>query len=359
MRQIPISMARRKTGTSLQDIANELDISRNAVSLALAGKPGISDALRQRIFDSAQRMQYQVKPRSTVPSSLNFLVLVPEFLSGENTFYTHIFSGIEQGLKAAGHHLMFASIPPSQYERSLLPPIFQSIQFAGILLIGALPLGYVKKIEGLSLPVVLVDHQLDGHPSHAVCITNSHGAHGLTQHLIEQGHRSIGFIGPINLTPGFYDRWVGYCRALEQAGIERNTAMEITESWPIDAMDDRALIRTALQALPKLPQAFVCLTDLIALSVMAVLREMGLRIPEDISITGFDDIQAAHLVVPALTTYRVPRIEMGREAARYICQLIKDPNLAPSQRSLYGSLQVRETVSSSIQHKEPPWTTGN
>ena len=337
-------MARRKTRISLQDIATELNISRNAVSLALAGKPGIGPELRQRIHDSAERLQYRGPTKASITKGLNFISLAPEFPAGENPFYTHIFSGIEQGLKSAGHHLMFASVTNNQYDDPRLPSIFQTIKFAGILLIGAFPARYIQKIQSSGLPMVIVDHQLENLPVHTVGCTNSSGMYQLTQLILNSGHTDIGFIGPIQLSRAYYERWTGFCRAMEQADVERNKQAEITESWPIDQIDNLEIIRSAMRNLPHIPRVFICLSDLIAMSVMVVLREMGLRIPTDVSLTGFDDIQAAHLTLPPLTTYRAPRLEMGREAARYICQLVAQPGLPPSQREMYGSLQIRESV---------------
>lgn len=335
-------MARKKTRISLQDIADQLSISKNAVSLALNGKPGVGDDLRRRILETAQELGYAGPSGESRETSFNFLALVPESPGDDGALYNHIFLGLERGLKEAGHHVMIANVGEAMIQAMTIPRIFKSFQFSGLILIGNLPEAYVRSLAATDLPIVLVDNASYGLRLCSVGGAQTEAAYQVTSHCLQRCPGAVGFIGPVGESNILFERWCGYRRALSDHGRGINPAIELTDS-PFVAPGE---LKSRILALPALPEAFFCATDLLAIQLSGIVSGMGLRIPGDISIAGCDDIQAAHLITPALTTYRTPRIEMGMHAADVIARLAagENPDELTLRTNLYGELMIRASV---------------
>lgn len=335
-------MARKKTGVSLQDIADRLSISKNAVSLALNGKPGVGEDLRKKVVDMARELGYAGPSGESREPSHNFLALVPENDTDDGALYNHIFLGLERGLKDAGHHVMIANVGPAMAEAGTLPRIFRSFRFAGLILIGDLPPGYIRSLVCTGLPLVLVDNSTYGLSLCSVGCAQAEAAWQVTSHCLERCSGTPGFIGPVEGSTKLFERWCGYRRALADHGRMADPALEITDNETFS----RGALKARIEALSVLPEAFFCATDVLAIQVAGIIAGMGLRIPQDVSLAGCDDIQAAHLVSPALTTYRTPRINMGRHAADLITRLAggEDPADITQRTDLYGELMVRQSV---------------
>jgi DNA-binding LacI/PurR family transcriptional regulator len=329
-------MARKKSGTSLEDIANQLAISKNAVSLALNGRPGVSEELRTRVLATASDLNYAGLPRTIRRAGLNFLALTIEQARAEGQIHNNIMWGVESGLKELGHRVMIASISPLMISQGVLPPIFKSFSFSGFLLIGPFTAAFVRTLRDMKLPIVLVDNQLLELPIHSVTPDDHEAAWQLTNHLVQRGCRRIQFVGDVLGRSVYWERWSGCERAQRMAGLD------CLPPWP--AHDWTSLVGMFDQ-MPQLPDALVGVNDELALMILQILRSRGIQVPQQVAVVGIDDIQAAHLTSPQLSTYRIPWVEMGREAAAMISSLsgAEHRPMAPVNRRLFGSLQIRES----------------
>ncbi len=338
----------RKPKISMKDIAAELSISKNAVSLALGNKPGVSQELRERIFEVAARLGYRGHLENRSDDSRKLLILAPEFNLEDRYFYPDVYLGIQKQAQVTGHFTMLAGVTPSMIEEKKPPAALVNFEFNGILTVGVIPHDYLSVIFERKIPVVAVDNFYDDLPVNTVVTANEEGAFAVTKHLIDLGHKDIGYVAPIENSASFFERYEGFMKAMIYAKLKVDRGLSILEPWSLASLGkNQGEIRSALKGMKRLPTAFVCGNDEIAIALMNILKsDHGKRVPEDISVAGFDDIDAARLYSPALTTYHVPRVQLGQEAVRFLLALIADSKRdhVITKRSLYGSLEVRAST---------------
>ena len=326
--------------TTMADIANELGISKNAVSLALRGKEGISEGLRRRIVETASALQYgglqQQKLRGCI------LALIPRRLATveSGAFYQQLCFHMEAYAQSQGLQLIISSVSEAEEENPRPPALLGSIRCIGLMTIGNLSKAYCTMIGGLGLRYVMVDQYYDSLIASSVTTANTAGAYQLTEHLIENGHSNIQFFGMRFRTASLNDRWAGYFRAMHdhKLPILRNTV-----TWCQDAggATERSLVKSALDQLEALPTAVVCGHDNIARDVILTLGERGLRCPEDVSVVGFDNIQTPEVLALNLTTYHTPKVNIAHTAIDLFMQTEND---LPRKVSIFGEIVFRSSV---------------
>jgi DNA-binding LacI/PurR family transcriptional regulator len=194
-------------------------------------------------------------------------------------------------------------------------------------------------------PVVLVNIDLPGFGAPAVVIDGFHAGYTMTRHLIAQGLRKIGFLANESWTQYVQTRYVGYRRALEEAGIEENPLWVMLEpdmhpdfQHPVNASH---ILTTQFLKSARGIEGVVCANDILALSCLDSAREMGLRVPEDLKVVGIDDFALS--AQSALTTYHVPFEELGRQSFQMLNRLIQGEQLSTAEPSLLGGTVVRKT----------------
>lgn len=194
-----------------------------------------------------------------------------------------------------------------------------------------------------NVPIVMVDRQLPQHPTDLVTTHNELGAELLVNHLIDLGHRRIGFVGIAGLET-IEDRWRGYRMAMQRRGIEVKDAwVRVSESTAYDC--GREAMQEILQLAPdRRPTAVFGANDVIAETCAIVAREQGLRLPEALSIVGFDDINPLPDRPVWLTTYAQPKELMGQQAVRLLMKRLHDPHRKTVTVMLEGKLVVREST---------------
>ncbi|NEW08936.1 LacI family transcriptional regulator [Paenibacillus sp. SYP-B3998] len=328
--------------TSMQDIADKLNISKNAVSLALNNKSGVSEQLRSRVLEAASQLNYRTEVRAKKKRS-NLLVLMPEHIHDDKFFYYEVCWSTEKRAKENGYNAIICSVAKDMENNLVLPEIYNEMLFKGVLLIGAFQLDYVSKLFESQLPLVTVDHYYHDLRLDAVITANAEEAHTIVNYLIKKGHQHIGFIGASPNNQNFRDRWYGYQNAMSAAGlnVDRNHCF-----FPSSSPEAHSTISTELtvhlKGMPSQPTAFFCVNDRMAILTIQLLSSEGIKVPDDISIVGFDDIEAASMISPQLTTIQVNREHLGFEAVDYLIRKI-DYGGSPAKISIYGNLIERDS----------------
>jgi DNA-binding LacI/PurR family transcriptional regulator len=311
-------MARRTRQPTITDIARRVGVSVSTVSRVINGKQDVSEATRQAILDVMRESGYRTSPvaRSLAGASTNLIGVYVRSMSLH--FSTALISGVVDCSDRAGYgSVLFAGANCLRgYASSLL---------------GTLPDGLLVISPGFDdvadlpfpetdSPLVLIE-QLDAHPRGVVLtVTNLEGEAELTRALVEMGHRRIAYIsGPERMASG-RARLEGYRRAMEEAGIGVDEAL--VRPGGFDQQSGRAGAR-ALLGLRDRPTAIIAANDFSAVGVLDAAREAGLRVPNDLSVAGFDDIPLAEHTTPPLTTVRQPLYEMGRKAAEVLIAWIE------------------------------------
>lgn len=335
----------RKKKVTMQDIADQLQISKNAVSLALMNKSGISEDLKAQIHQAAKELGYNRHLEKQQPAK-NILIMIPErIMSHEDKdhflFYHDLIWGLEGSVREKYGNAVIARIS-DHMERTLeLPQLFHELTYTGIILFGIVSKEYALKVQKYNIPLVLFDSYHREVACPAVTSANIEGAYEAVEFLIKSSHRKIGFIGPTNLTTSHDERWFGYLKAMmdhnlpidpkysltKSAGFQ-STREEIIDYW--DGMTDK-------------PTAIMCGNDRTALLLLELLHERQVRIPEDVSVIGFDDLEMSSISSPPLTTMRVNRTEMCAAVVDLLSQFSTYPNTM-IKWSVPPTLVIRESV---------------
>ena len=287
-------MAERKS-VSMQDLADKLGISKVTVSKALNGKEGVGEELKEKIFALARESGYVLPDYGKRKSKKVGIIMSPRFSSGDE------------------------GISPTT---ATLPSDMNTIQtrglFDGLIFLGILDKGVREQIAQIDLPKVYVDIYDQTHKSDSVITENIYSSYELTNYLIQQGHTDIGFVGTVGSTTSISDRYLGYLRRMLEEGISPKN------EWRIPDRSEEGIAIPLL--LPeKLPTAFVCNCDATAFKLVQTLKERGIRVPEDISVTGFDDSIYAQLCSPPLTTVAVDTDAIARLAAKRMIKHMNEP----------------------------------
>lgn len=313
----------REKRVSMQDIADKLNISKNAVSLALQDKKGVSDQMRYRVLQAAKEMGYgQYAEKSSADK--NILVLVPErIMSYQDNdhfrFFHDMIWGLEKSIRKRGFSAVIAPIDLEMESDLQLPRQCNEISCVGIILFGIVNEEYARLVWELDTPLVMLDSYHRNLPCPVVASANTEGAHEAVTLLFRSGHRKIGFIGPANLTTSHEERWLGYLSAMQELSLPLDLSMVMAHS--VGFQDTEQEIDSYLNTVNELPTAFFCGNDRIAYLLARQLRKRGLKVPEDISIVGFDDLHYEEESELGMTTMRVEKEKICEAAAEMLLTL--------------------------------------
>lgn len=324
----------------LSDIAEVVGVSTVTVSKALSDKAGVSDEMRAKIKEVADELGYVTK--STVKSHLletnNIGIIIPGRFFENSSFYWQFYHRIVSLLSEYGYFSMLEIIT-GEAEKSLeIPKLIQDQKVDGIILIGQAHRGYIDHIAQLPVPSIVLD-SYDAHTEYDTVISDGYyGMYILTDYLLKMGHRRIGFVGTILSTSSITDRYFGYCKALLEAGIQPNP------EWIIPDRGESEKILSEFNLPENLPTAFACNCDLTAYYLINQLNERSIKVPEDISVVGFDNYLYPQLSDVAITTYEVNMDDMVKCCVDNLLKKIKNEYYIKGTCIVTGSLIIKESV---------------
>jgi DNA-binding LacI/PurR family transcriptional regulator len=319
--------------SSADEIARLLGVSSATVSRALNDRPGVGSDLRERILSKARELNYKppISGRGFATSqTFNigfFLHQKPDIPASADPFYTDILHGAQRVISQSEYHLSFEVLSDETLAK---PGDFRFVRerrIDAMMLAGPdIPAGFVTAMVNSALPVVLLDNRLAYSPVNCVNSDDEGGAYRAARYLIDCGHRAIGILAGPAEWPSTARRLVGYQRALSERGL---TAQII--HMPLTSIETgRQALRTLLETHPD-TTAVCAVNDSMAIGAIRETRALGLRVPDDLSVIGFDDIEWATLIDPPLTTIRIPRQQMGKEAAHRVLMLLQNTDLLASE----------------------------
>jgi len=337
----PDGLKRSARRPSIKDIARLAHVSHPTVSRALQNSPLVNPRTAAKIQKIAEQAGYRASAvaRGLVTRQTRTIGLVVTTVA--DPFTSEVFSGIEQEAHNRGYCVFLAeSNADPQREREVVRT-FAERRVDGIIVtssrVGAL---YLPLLSELMVPIVLVNNQHPGTFVHSVMICNLEGGRTAANHLIGLGHRRIAYMGDQFGYQSDAERMAGYREALETAGIPFTQKLLVHgDGRPEAAM--RAMDQ--LLALPHPPTAVCCYNDMSALGALRSIRLHGLRVPEDISVIGFDDLFFASYTQPPLTTVRQPMRRMGQLAMENLFKLLSGDELEISIK-VEAELIVREST---------------
>jgi len=331
-------MAKKVT---MDDIARKLGISKNTVSLSLRDMPLISDKTKELVYRTAEEMGYEYKRRSAVreenrTSSGNICLLVPRNIRNIE-FFSLLQFGIEKEAKKHNLNILLNYVDENGFE---VPSCITENAVDGIIMLGCLPKESVESVKSYGRPIVSVDNYYDNILLNYILTDNISSSFNMTEYLIKRGHEKIGFFGNINLSSSFYDRYLGYYKALQVYGLK------IPEEWVIknNVSDYSALLEHLKAGKADLPTAFVCVNDVHALRLINTLGDISVHVPQEISVAGFDNIPQSEEGKPKLTTMHVYKEAMGEAAVLRLIDVIENNLELPEKILISTELIERESV---------------
>lgn len=331
---------------TIRDVARRAGVSAGTVSRSMAGRPGVHEATRQRVMEAVEALQYTpnlAAQRLSTGKHLSIAVIVPFFTSAP---VSARLNGAVSVLANSPYDLIIHSIQTPEQRASCFELIPHRRQADGVLIISLSPRDdqEVASLRRAAVPVVLIDSDHPGVTSlPRVVMDDVAGGRTATEYLLQLGHRRIGFVGDRTDNPFHFiwsrDRQSGYRHALESAGCTPIPSLA-GEGEPSRA-GARAAARTLL-ARPDRPTAIVAANDTRAIGVLEAARELGLRVPEDLSVIGYDDIEIAELV--GLTTIRQPLGRSGQRGMQLLLDRLVGGVVEPVREVLPVELVVRGTT---------------
>ena len=321
-----------KNRVSMQDIADSIGVSKVTVSKVLRGKSDVSEAMSRKIAAAAERLGYVYGGKKE--NQLRIAVLSAEhFLGGNECFYVRLYRHLSEEFEKLNIDPILSVIDFKSETELLVPEKLKSRETDGIVLLGQFSKAYVERVMSLGIPVVFLDFYYDGFDATSINTDNFFSEYEMVNRLIHMGHTKIAFVGTLSATSSIQDRFLGYYKALIEHRIPLSQKWIFSDREP----DGRYL---DIDFPEEMPTAFACNCDEVALRMIRRLTEKGWRVPEDISVTGFDDSLRSG---PGITTVRVDLEGMAHAAAKAMMREIGG-NRQKNRVLIKGEIILRESA---------------
>ncbi len=342
-----------KKSTTIHDLAEILGVSATTVSRALSNRGRMKAQTRQRIVEAARKYDYRpsLVAQTLASQRTNMLGVVVPMIG--DTIYSQLVRGVEQVAFERGYNITLCNTDMDiQREKDYLDMLNRR-RVEGIVVVpfGKRELGddaHFLEAESRGIPVVIMEEELPNTSLTQVLMAGREGGKRLVNHLLELGHCRIAFVRqmPEPWKTNSQKRLQGYQDALGEAGIAFDPQLILTVDNTNGGEFGVKELTACLQK-PSRPTAIVVEHDFLAAQYMAMILKMGLKIPEDVAIVGFDDVEIASLVVPPLTTMRAPSGAVGHRAAELLFERIEKGDAMPNwprQESIPYKLVVRQST---------------
>lgn len=332
--------------TTLKDVAQMAGVTPATVSYALSGKRPISEETKIRIEDAIKALDYvpDLNARGlSMRDSKLIGVVVPQTEPGErlmfeNTFYSEVLGSIEYYARQRGYHILISATDANESYLTLA----KKRNLDGIIVIGMYPDEFYQQMKKTQIPIVLIDSYCDDHYYHNIRIDDAYGSYIATKYILDCGHKNIAFFsGQIKENGVMKKRLLGYQQALKEYGIPFDKKFVFEGQIHYNSGIEMAnhFLDSDIQA-----TAIVAAADIVAIGAMKGLYELGVKVPDDVSIIGFDDLKISSYLTPGLTTIRQQISLKGQKAVELLLKHIEDPSLLKQEEILPLQLVERGSV---------------
>ena len=347
------------TKVTIQDIANELQLSRNTVSKAINNTGVLADATREKILRKAAEMGYKqfaylplfqedtakAAEQSILPSDKREIaMLTTQFLSSSH-FSSMMLDRFQSEIEHLHSCTTIHRISPIELKEKKLPSSLNIERTAGIICIEVFDYDYAQMLCDLDVPLLFVDTPvMDMRPplkADRLYMENRIEVQNAVAHMVQRGKKRISFAGDKNHCQSFFERYMAYKDAVEYFGLTEGLS---TCAMPSGQQNYPVSLYETIRRFKTMPDAFVCANDFVAMDLVKALNELGYSVPDDIWVCGFDDSQEASYFAPRLTSIHIHGQIMGYTAANLLMTRIEEPSL--NYRTVYTetNLILREST---------------
>ena len=333
---------------NVRQIAKQAGVSISTVSLVLNSKPGVKQATRDRIAALLVENGYEIRTPAEEPvdtASMRTILFIRYcglncVMEPKDEFLIRMMAGVEQQAQKLGYQLQLTNADHTNLDVVLASA---SGNAAGAVLFATeLEESLLYKLNACEIPLVMMDAVLPPAHRNAVTVDNMEAMEQAVQYLHSLGHTEIGYLHYGIRTGAIPERERGYYAVMRELGLTVSKSHIITLSPGADAIYDQMC--RILSARRTLPTAFVADSDVLSISAMRALQDHGYRIPQDISLVGFDDISFCTLCNPPMTTMRYPKEEVGATAVKRVHEMIQTGDTTVCQLRLYAELIIRNST---------------
>jgi len=337
---------------TIKDIARQAEVSHSTVSRALHDSPLIARDTVERIHRTAQELGYLPSAAARSLKTNRSQALGVILSSVEDPFFSEILQGIEEVAQKSGYSLfMAASQHDPQREQAIVQAMSEHRVDGVIICSASFKAEQRRQFVAYGVPIVVVNNQSAEEYRYSIYHDDVDGSRQITRHLLDLGHRRIAYLGNSASGRTTLDRLAGFQQEMETAGmvVPAGYIHEVPGGGPEDGLGGLE----HFLSLRRRPSALVCYNDMMAIGVLKGLQQAGIRVPDEFSVTGFDNIIFSAFTRPPLTTFDQPKRFIGAEAAHLVLELLDSPPDReavdkPKVRMLKGRLLVRETTTRPI-----------
>ncbi len=331
---------------TLKEIALALNVSPSTVSMVLNQKDGVSADTRSRVLDMLSKNGYTVSAQSKTSAkggSIRFLKYTKHSLlvDGNAGFVASIIDSAEREARRRGFNFVITS-----FGEDMIHEVFDMLlkdPLDGVIVLGTeLEPKYYHYMDSMNVPFVVVDNHLGFYAADSVVMNNEDIVYMAIEHLVQLGHKNIGYLHSNVEIENFQERYSAYLKAIKQFGLEYNP--KYVYSVGVTMKNSHESVSKLLDNNTDFPSAIFADNDTIAIGAMKALKSKGYNIPDDISIIGFDDIPFCVMADPPLTTMRVPTEDIGVWSVRRLHYRINHPNAPVTKLQFGGKLICREST---------------
>lgn len=335
------SKTRQNKAPNMRDVAAAAGVSLSTVSLVVNGKPGVAPDRRERVLKAMKQLGYIADGRQYAAETKVFGLLMESLSEASRSegFYTRIVTGIEETAYELGYQVLLHVFRPDKDPLNSLRELMGR-EIDGLIIAndGDVTPQVIRKITEAGVAMVLVENY-QSFPIHSLTADNFTAGRVMTEYLIGLGHRRIGGIGGPAKYSSLSDRMRGHQIALIEHGIPIDSVLQPPS---VSGNPRKGYVQMQkLLALPEPPTAVFAVSDRAAFGAMDAIKDAGLRIPDDISVVGIDDVRDSAYSTPPLTTFSVPKYDLGRTAVFILHDLISGKVIPPSRTVLLGNIVER------------------
>ncbi|MFD1465893.1 LacI family DNA-binding transcriptional regulator [Lapidilactobacillus mulanensis] len=327
---------------TMQTVADRLGVSKNTVSQALRNKNTVSSQTKDAVFQMADKLgyQYQKETKSEATTGNRFAIIASEYTLSFNSFFGIILNKIKELIVDQKQTIDVFMISKEDETQGKLPEKLNADNYDGLFILSFFSDQYLDLLNSVTdLPKILIDHHRPGLEIDSVLSANIDGAYEAMSYLATKGVKTVGFIGEIDRSPSYAERMIGFENALSSLHLET------TDQWTINHLPENqnSLFET-IAAVKKQPDAWFCVNNGYAFSLMNYFQSHQMNVPQDIKVLAFDDTDLSRMTQPRMTVMATDLNEMGKSSYDLLQYRMTHPDSVLRQVCLKPNLIIGGTV---------------